>query len=211
MEIAENHIKIEKSARYFSLGSFNEKTKTVWILLHGYGQLAKDFIDNFNSLADDSTFIFAPEALHKFYRNNRTGEVGASWMTKEDRLNEIDDNNNYLDKIVQCFSGENIKLNLLGFSQGCATASRWIAGRKQIVNNLYLWGSSIPEDLDLSEVGHLFSKSNLKLIIGEKDRIVKPEYIKAEFARIKDAGVECELISFNGGHEIRDEVLSELG
>ena len=209
MEISENHIKIEKTARYFSLGNFDNKTKTVWIVLHGYGQMGKEFIQNFECLVDDTTFIVAPEALHKHYRNFRSGEVGASWMTREDRLNEIEDNNNYIDKIVKNFSSENMKLNLLGFSQGCATASRWIAGKMRTVDNLCLWGSSIPEDIDLVEFGHLFNSSNFKLIAGDKDRIIKPDFLKSEFNRIRAAGVNCELISFEGGHEIIEEVLDK--
>ena len=79
----EHNIKIEKTARYYSLGDFNEKTEAVWIVCHGYAQLASDFIKDFEPLANETTVIIAPEALSRFYTKGFFGKVGATWMTKE--------------------------------------------------------------------------------------------------------------------------------
>ena len=43
-----NHIQVTKTARYFTLGELNEKTLEVWFVLHGYAQLASDFIKDFD-------------------------------------------------------------------------------------------------------------------------------------------------------------------
>src|SRR5690554_3872961 len=39
--------------------------------------------------------------MHRFYRKGTQGRVGASWMTKEARLDDIEDNHKYLDKLAE--------------------------------------------------------------------------------------------------------------
>jgi len=90
---------INKTARYFTLGTLSDKIETVWFVLHGYGQLAKDFIDEFSILENNTTYIIAPEAINKFYLRGFTGKIGATWLTKEDRENEIKDYNNFLENV----------------------------------------------------------------------------------------------------------------
>ncbi len=95
----ENHLKITKTARYYTLGELNDQTENVWFVIHGYGQLAEFFIKKFNVLNDGKTLIIAPEALSKFYLKEFTGRVGATWMTREDREHEIEDYINYLNTL----------------------------------------------------------------------------------------------------------------
>ena len=65
--------------------------RTVWFVLHGYGQLAGEFIRFFADLATDDSLVVAPEAMNRFYLVNpesapaRDRPVGATWMTREDR------------------------------------------------------------------------------------------------------------------------------
>ena len=46
----EHSIKIEKTAHYYSIGELNKQTNELWIVCHGYGQLASFFIDKFKEL-----------------------------------------------------------------------------------------------------------------------------------------------------------------
>ena len=94
----EHSIKVRRSARYYTLGPDDERAvRDVWFVLHGYGQLAAQFIGIFEALNDGTRLIVAPEALNRFYvagvETAPAAErgVGATWMTREDRLNEIDD------------------------------------------------------------------------------------------------------------------------
>ena len=118
----QKNISINKTARYFTLGNPNEKIETIWFLCHGYGQLANYFLKNFEILNNGKNLLVAPEGLHRFYLNGFGGRVGASWMTREDRLNDIKDYIGFLDQlyleIVNPFKSRNIKINVLGFSQG---------------------------------------------------------------------------------------------
>lgn len=122
------HIKIEKTARYFQLGELTVQTKKVVFALHGYAQQAKEFIAELESLQDFETVIIAPEGLNRFYAKGFGGKPVAAWMTSEDREHEILDYINYLNALYDqlippSYTG---RIVVLGFSQGVATASRWI-------------------------------------------------------------------------------------
>src|ERR1051325_8249497 len=116
-------IRIEKTARYFILGDAG--ASSVWCVCHGYAQLASYFIKNFEPLNNGDNMIVAPEGLHRFYWQGYSGRVVASWMTKEDRLDDINDYVNFLDEVhndvMKEFKGKKVKVNVLGFSQGVAT------------------------------------------------------------------------------------------
>src|SRR4051812_20505745 len=100
-----HHIRVERTARYFTIGATDSAPKSIWFILHGYAQLAGVFIRFFGDLADDETLIVAPEALNRFYLLNpdqaaaKDRPVGATWMTREDRESEINDYVEYLDAL----------------------------------------------------------------------------------------------------------------
>ena len=88
------YIDVTKRARYFQIGEANFSTKKVWIVCHGYAMLSEFFIKKFEILNDGSTVIVAPEALNRFYITEDFSRVGASWMTKLEKENDIKENNN---------------------------------------------------------------------------------------------------------------------
>ena len=101
------------------------------MVLHGYRQLARRFLRRFEPVAGDHRRIVAPEGLSRFYadpgrgRHGPASAVGASWMTREDRENEIRDYVAYLDQLWQHLRTDSpgrTRLVVLGFSQGVATA-----------------------------------------------------------------------------------------
>lgn len=99
MAITEHHIQTTRTARYYSLGSFDDDITELWFVLHGYSQRAEDFIANFIPIIREGMLIVAPEALSRFYSRGFAGEVAASWMTREDRMHEIADYILYLDTL----------------------------------------------------------------------------------------------------------------
>lgn len=135
-------------ARYFTLG---EPGPSAWLVCHGYGQLASYFIRNFQPLADAGHYIVAPEGLSRFYLRDTSGRVGASWMTKEERLTDIRNYLHYLDAVaLETGLAQAQKLQLLGFSQGVATISRWAVHTSLAFQKLVLWAGVFPPDLPLS-------------------------------------------------------------
>src|SRR5882762_5598050 len=125
-------------ARYFTLGD-PAHAEQMWFACHGYGQLAARFLEKLRVLDDGRRYLVAPEGLSRFYLSESPTErrVGASWMTREDRLAEIDDYVRYLDAVYADVFGSlaraQVTLHALGYSQGASTVSRWARSEERRV------------------------------------------------------------------------------
>ncbi len=209
----EGFITINKTARYFTLGELNEQTSTIWFVCHGYGDLAQKFLQNFTLLENEEHFIVAPEALSRFYLKGVNGKVGASWMTKEARESEIQDYVNYLDRLYHSLlydHQESVKINILGFSQGAATVSRWISNNNCKVDNFILWAGLFPPDLDFKVDQEIFQKLNVWLMHGTDDTTVKSEKVVHQAEVLSENHIPHQTIEYEGGHEITDQGLEKL-
>ena len=210
----ERHISIQKSARYYIHGEPGPKIKNIWIACHGYGYLAGRFIEQLDCLAGEDTVIVCPEGLHRFYLNGMDGKVGASWMTKEDREQDITDYIAYLDDLYSCLLKglERVKLsvNVLGFSQGTATVCRWLCNRASRADNLILWGGAIPDDLDFATAVPLLNGLNLKLVVGNRDEFIKKEDLDKHLDYLRSKTIEYELLKYDGGHTLHSPTLKNL-
>ena len=200
----------EKTARYFQLGDFNENTKDVYIVLHGYAQLANYFLKWFEPASTRDNIIIAPEGLHRFYWNGFSGRVVASWMTKEDRLDDINDYVLFLNNLVSHLPNGNYKLHLIGFSQGSATALRWATMGNVKFNSLSLWAGAFPEDIDYFEKSDLLNQLNIHLIIGDKDEYYDQEKIDLLKQQLTDQNILFKFISYSGNHKVMKEPLIQL-
>jgi predicted esterase len=215
----ERHIVTRKTARYFVLGNPAAGPAELWVVCHGYGQLAAYFIRRFEPLATPGRLIVAPEALSRFYLENPEGghanaRVGATWMTREDRLHEIADYVGYLDLVVSELLRESAKrpdrLVALGFSQGAATVARWAALGGSRVDRAILWGDRLPPDLELESQAERVRAIEWIFVAGTKDPYWPPQQVKLETARLAQIGADYRLIEFDGGHELEPEVLCSL-
>jgi len=209
-----NHIKVQKTARYFSLGDLSKQTKQLWFVLHGYGYHAGFFIKKFEPIVNEETVVIAPEGLSKFYKEGFSGKVGASWMTKEDRENEIEDQIFYLNHLAETLlkscDSNNLIINAFGFSQGGATLIRWLNNRKIKVNNLILWATSIPHDFNYNENKDLFNQSNNYYFLGKQDPFIKwvnPEELQQKLDKFK---IDFNVNWFEGEHDIPKDQLLKL-
>jgi len=202
-----HNIKVTRTAQYYTLGNLNNPT-TIWFVLHGYGYLAKYFIKKFEPIVHEETLIVAPEGLSKFYLNGVSGRVGASWMTKENREEEINDYINYLNQLYKTIVKDNlsIKINIVGFSQGGATASRWIANGKVKCNNFILWASFFPEDMEMKSIPN---NINSFVLYGDDDEYITQEWAEKQEQIIKQSNLKYQLIKFKGKHDIPSDVLVE--
>jgi len=202
-----------RTARYFTLGS-PEGATDVWFVCHGYGQLASRFLERFHVLESEHRCIVAPEGLSRFYLTENPTErrVGASWMTREDRLHEIDDYVRYLDTLHTQVVPGNARVTALGFSQGTATVCRWAAFGAARIDRLLVWGGEVPPDLDLGDarVSARLRGLHLTLVFGTKDQFFTPKIVATTESRLKEHKVDYERIQFDGGHEIDEATLRSL-
>jgi predicted esterase len=141
------------------------------------------------------------------------GRIGASWMTREDRLSEIADYVAYLDALARHVfrrvERATTTLRVLGFSQGGATATRWVAQGTTPVDELILWGSHLPADLDLAATPGL-GATPVRLVWGEGDPYYDAARVEADRARLAGAGIPCRSTTYAGGHRISSGVLTAI-
>lgn len=206
--ISKHKIIVSKTAEIITNGRFDESTRHVWIVLHGYGQLPEFFIKSFVGLSN--TFIIAPSGLSKAYLKGFNGRVGANWMTSHEREEEILDYNNYLNQVIKYFCLEkekNIQINVLGFSQGAATACRFVNQTNIKLNQLVLWGGLVPNDLmDSSE----FLNNNITIVHGTNDEFILPkkQQFVYELDKLSTKGVKN--IEYEGTHKVENQIFREL-
>jgi predicted esterase len=222
----EHHLPVTRTARYYTLGAPSEDVREVWIVCHGYGQLARRFLHHFAALDDGRRWIVAPEALSRFYLDDlrRAGapsaaerRVGATWMTREDRLSEIGDHVAYLDALTAQLRAQlpdaTVPLHTLGFSQGVATVTRWLAAGTAEVDRLVLWAGMAPPELDAAEGAALPPRLRVRrvtLVAGARDDMIDSAAVLGQADRLRALGVEVDTLSFDGGHHIDADALARL-
>ncbi len=215
----EHHIGVSRTARYFTLGNSSSGVEEVWFACHGYGQLAARFLEKLRVLDDGRRYLVAPEGLSRFYLSESPTErrVGATWMTREDRLDEIDDYVRYLDAVYadvfRSLDRAEVTVHALGFSQGTSTVSRWAAMGNAKIDRLTLWGGEFPPDLDLTVDAFVtrLRGVQLTLVYGRSDEYITPKVIQTITSRLRQNGIRYDEIPFDGGHELNEAVLRRLG
>ena len=187
------------------------KARAIWIVLHGYGQLARYFLTKFEGL-EEGVAIVAPEALNRFYLDEAHNRVGATWMTREERENEITDQLGYLDALVKELRGErtDLPIHVLGFSQGVATACRWSLLGKTKLDRLVLWAGSLPPEPTFAELRTAWAHLTVEVVLGSEDPFAGEKELQATTARLEAAGVQHRLHRFTGGHALEPVLLGRL-
>jgi len=225
--MTEHHLAVTRTARYFAIGGSDgagddaNGLRELWIVCHGYGQLAAKFLEPFVPLAAPWRRIVAPEGLSRFYLDrsrvgvNTQAGVGATWMTREDREHEIADQIAYLDalldRLLPVSSPSHVRLCVLGFSQGVATVTRWLVrGRRARPGMLVLWAGSVPADVDLADLGGLLAGAPVVFAIGASDELASWAAADVEVGRFTTAGIHARLVTFNGGHRLDTTTLGEI-
>lgn len=209
---------VPRTARYATFGPPPALAEAWWIVFHGYGQLAADFLGQCTALDGGRRLVVAPEALSRFYlaapgAPDGDQRIGASWMTREARDDEIGDYLRYLDLLVASLR-EGVPhpppLHVLAFSQGTATASRWVAAGSTPVARLVCWGGVLAPELDITSPDAPLRRTRIQLVVGTRDRFATAERVATERARLDGAGLAYEAITFDGGHRLDDATLARI-
>jgi predicted esterase len=219
--IIEHHVTVQRTARYYTLGDASVPVGDVWIVCHGFAQLARAFVEEFRAIARPGRLIVAPEALNRFYLDREGGRagprarVGATWMTREDRLAEIDDYVRYLDDLVHQVVGRrknDVRVTALGFSQAAATVGRWLVHGGSTLDRVILWAGLLPPEIDPAGPAHRrLMSTDLQLVVGKSDELLDAALVHAQREALDKAGVRHTVHEFEGGHVIDRGVLETLG
>lgn len=209
----ENHIVVQKTARYYTIGMASTGTTEIWICLHGYRQSGSFFGSNFEHLEAPNRLIVIPEALNRFYIEGYSGRIGNAWMTTEDRAAEIADYCFYLDNLVLDILSrlpQAVKINVLAFSQGTATASRWIMESKFQFDRLVCYAGKMAFEICKPDTFQTFPIKMVEYYIGDKDEFVTPDQLDAWRQELDQLQAKYTITLFEGRHKVYAEVLTAI-
>lgn len=210
----EVHLTVKRTARYYLLSDESEPVTEVWLVAHGYGQLAQYFIQHFKTLLRPGVLIVSPEGLSRFYLYGLSGRVGASWMTREDRLNEIQDYVDYLSQVYQHVCEEKAiaghRLYVLGFSQGVPTVCRWMAETNFKVDALICWAGFFPHDMIWNtDMKNRFAMP-VYMVYGNEDIYIEKDSLNKLHEFKKQLQLNTRDVVFSGGHSLQKDTLLRI-
>lgn len=208
-------VSIPIEAPYYTLGTLNKSTRSIWIICHGIGQRAPFFMRKFEGLLASDQFLIAPQGLSRYYLQGQYERVGASWMTREYREMEIRNQWVYLDTLLAKelgdSPGERYEINLLGFSQGVATIARWAIAKRIPFQKLVLWAGGFPHEMQEDLTHTLSPHSEVWAVYGDEDPYLTEKKIADELSRLQLLfGGHLKSHIFPGVHELKREVLQTL-
>ncbi|HEY0782063.1 MAG TPA: phospholipase [Thermoanaerobaculia bacterium] len=177
---------------------------------HGYGENAERHLRELKRIPGTSRWaLCAVQALHPFY--NKTGEVIACWMTRQDRERAIEDNIRYVGSVVSAVqreTGGSEPLVYLGFSQGAAMAYRAAASCGHACQGLIVLGGDVPPELAAQD---LTGFPPVLLGRGRSEEWYDAAKMEHDVELLRGKGVEVRPCIFEGGHEWTDEFRAAAG
>lgn len=170
------------------------------VAFHGYAQSAGIMMRDLDGIHGlDRWTVVCIQGLHRFYTRGETAVV-ASWMTRQDREQAIADNLAYVDRAIDAVAGHtSTGVVFAGFSQGVAMAWRAAMRGRRRGAGLVALGGDIPPEIDPAGAPPVLIGA------GRRDTWYTIEKRSLDVARLAAAGVETEVVSFDGAHEWTDE------
>jgi len=207
----EHHkIRISRTAHLYTLGSLTPKTRFVWLVCHGYGQLAERFVKKFTVLDLDRHFIIAPEGLSRFYWGGVSGEVVASWMTRKDPLEEIEDHTHFLDDVYCQYdnlASDDVRWVMFGFSQGNATIIRYLERYRPAFDSLLIWAGRLPRESGNVDFVNYLNQRSLHYFYGDRDIYVTEARLLEEREFFDGINLDIQVHPFHGEHRVDKNTL----
>ena len=213
MDSQEKEISYQNTNSYTTLNTLSEGTKNVWLVCHGMGYLSRYFLRYFIDLNPEENYIIAPQAQSKYYVTPKLKHVGASWLTKENTIKETQNVLRYLDAVLEAEQiPVHLNLIVLGYSQGVSVALRYVTYRKLNVRQIVIMSGGIPKELVPADFKFLNPQTKISLIYGDNDEFLNEDRLLNERNRAFELFGQCDLniIPFEGKHEVKKELISDL-
>ncbi|MEO5789586.1 esterase [Gelidibacter sp.] len=213
MKSQEKEISYEATNSYSTLNTLSERTKNVWFVCHGMGYLSRYFLKYFADLNPQENYIIAPQAQSKYYVPPKLKHVGASWLTKENTINETHNVMRYFDAVLEAEQiPEHLTLVLLGYSQGVSVALRYVAKRQLKCSQIVMMSGGIPKELTAEDFNFLDQITKVSLIYGTKDEYLDEDRLSIEKNNAFELFGHCNLqiIPFKSGHMVNKTLLNLL-
>jgi predicted esterase len=204
------HIATLVHGRYLVEAPESGKSCPLLVGFHGYGESADKHLAELRKIPGANQWILcAVQALHPFY--NRTGEVIACWMTRQDRELAIEDNVRYVAGVVaelQRTLPVSNRLVYLGFSQGAAMAYRAAVASGHRCHGVVVLGGDVPPELDQRD---LTGFPPVLLGRGSSEEWYDAAKMEHDVELLRRKEVDVRPVVFTGGHEWTNEFRAAAG
>ncbi len=213
MNSKEKEITYHTTNSYSTLNTLSENTKNVWFVCHGMGYLSRYFLKYFADLDPEENYIIAPQAQSKYYTPPKFNHVGASWLTKENTINDTQNVMRYFDAVFEAeHIPEHLNIIVLGYSQGVSVALRYVAKRQLKCSQIVMMSGGIPKELVTRDFEFLNPETKVSLIYGNNDAYLDEDRVLQEKNRAFDlfGNLKLQIIPFEGVHEVKKELINTL-
>ncbi len=231
MPVTMHKITVARTARYAIVGAAPAQAARLWIAFHGYAHRAEDFVAPFAESVPTDTRVIAPEGLSRFYLElprpdgGHLTRTGASWLTRDDREDELRDAMAMLHAVVAREvagvvreRGETPTIGVLGFSQGVAMSMRWVAdasanpalGTHTPVSSHVVWAGGLAHDVSNDALRAAWKHTQVHVVAGERDKFASDTTRASVRSRLAAIGVKSQEHMFDGGHRLDTLLLATL-
>ena len=195
---------------YYSVQVPEQKgPRPLLIVLHGFGQVAGQFVKVFEPLATKGVLVAAPQGANQLYTNLKERRVGFSWLTKYERDRSVSDFVAYMEQLYKLLQEtcevDSQRVFMLGFSQGVSMAYRTWAHSSLPVRGVIACGGDLPPDIIEQLEG--LPPIEILLVHGRQDEEVSPDKAQEALKHLRAAGLKPELFDFEGGHVVPSRAL----
>ena len=209
---SEKRVSYSAQNTYSTFGNFSSKTKNVWLVFHGMGHLSRYFIRHFSTLNPEENVVIAPQAPSKYYQGAEYKHVGASWLTREDTVEETKNVLQYIDAVWKAEKPSSMpRFIVVGYSQGVSIATRWLASRKIVCDELVLHSGGIPNELKATDFQYLPKAVKVTFLYGNEDPYITKARVEEEKRKgLLLYGDQLTTTVFKGTHEVYNSFFTDL-
>jgi predicted esterase len=178
---------------------------------HGYAEPAEAQLERMRAIpGSEQWLIVAPQGLHRFYLR-RSQQVVASWMTRQNRDELMDDNRRFVQAVVEAVRQEGHPASPIvaaGFSQGVAMAFRAACTAGFPAAGVIACGGDIPPEIDRQS---LRAARRVLIARGVRDEWYTAAKLTNDESRLTSAGVSVQALTLDAGHEWTPEFSAAAG
>ena len=189
-----------------------EQSYPLIIGLHGWGDNADNFINVEQKFPEMNVIFVSPEAPYEFGPGT---DIGYSWIQGYDDPNIFDQSvtlsEEYILNVIEFMKGNYTidDVYLMGFSQGCWMTYYIGIRNPELFHGLLCFGGELPADM-LGEDTLIHAKDLPVFIVhGENDRVIPVVMGENALSILQDRDYRCEILIFDGAHEIPEQGLKE--
>ena len=212
MPLMHGKIQIAHTAYFTSHTPDAQEPWPVLMVLHGFGQVAAEFITVFSQLPRRGILVAAPQAPHQYYKNLIERKVGFSWLTRYQRDQSVQDFAGYMEKfydlLLHTHRLNRQRIFVLGFSQGVSMAYRLWAHSKIPLAGLIACGGDLPPDV--GDRLHTLKPLQVLLVHGKHDQVVPLAKAREAQGQLALQRVPVDLFEFEGEHLIPPEAILQI-